>query len=681
MGRALPAVLVAVGLLAACAGFEGISRGPATDEQRRAFAAATSAVDSDPVAAEARLNEFLEKWPRSPLADDAAMRLAEFALSRGDRDAALTHYTFVIRRHPDGDQHDAARVWAAEIEALRGNAGGAANIMGRVRIERLGRRERLVAYRVLADVVSAPVSRLHWLSRLRADESDADAVALIDVEIDEVLAGVEEDELGTAARQAGATIPAARIELTIAERGLEGGDLGDVRAALERAVALPLAPQYAGRLRTAIERLRLREQGPPDLADLPTFAELQDRVVPAAAPARGTIGVVLPLSGRFARFGEEVLQGVLLAAGVFGARGDPAADSRVRLLIRDSAGRPELAAEAVRELARDRRVVAIIGPLLRGECESAARAAEYAGISLLALTARPEIARERPYVFRLRTMPSEEVQSLIDHAMRDLGALTFAILYPRDAYGRGLRDLFWDGVEERGGEIVSVASYDPDATDFAEPIRRLAGYVLLSDEEKDLLKERHEMRRRARRLPPEEAMALREQALALTGPDQELLPPIVDFDALFLPESHDRVVLIAPQLAFHEVTGTRLLGTNEWYHPDLIAIGRHHVEGAVLTARFFAESPLPYVQRFAQRFEAAFRVAPQAFGAQGFDAANLVLVQMTLGRESREAIRDGVLATRAYPGVTGILSMRADGNAHKRPFLVEVEGGRFVQVE
>ena len=46
---------------------------------------------------------------------------------------------------------------------------------------------------------------------------------------------------------------------------------------------------------------------------------------------------------------------------------------------------------AVRELA-DEGVVAIIGPLLRGECEAAAAAAEDRGVPLLALTARPEIS-------------------------------------------------------------------------------------------------------------------------------------------------------------------------------------------------------------------------------------------------------------------------------------------------
>ena len=46
-----------------------------------------------------------------------------------------------------------------------------------------------------------------------------------------------------------------------------------------------------------------------------------------------------------------------------------------------------------------------------------------------------------------------------------------------------------------------------------------------------------------------------------------------------------------------------------------------------------------------------------------------------------EDVRDGMLAIRSYPGVTGILTMRPDGNAHKRPYLLEVERGRFVQIE
>jgi hypothetical protein len=228
---------------------------------------------------------------------------------------------------------------------------------------------------------------------------------------------------------------------------------------------------------------------------------------------------------------------------------------------------------------------------------------------------------------------------------------------------------------------VAVAAFDPDATDFAEPIRRLVGYELLTREEKEALKEREKMLRRAVRLPPEEALALRQEARAMTTKQGGPLPPIVDFDVLFVPESHEKVVLIAPQLAFHEVVGTRLLGASGWHHRDLLPIAGRHVRRAVFTSHFFAESELPLVRSFNDRYLAAFEAPPEVFAAQAFDAANLVLMQLARGRDSRDAVRRGILSTREYPGVSGVISMRADGNARKRPFLLGVERGRIVQVE
>ena len=52
-------------------------------------------------------------------------------------------------------------------------------------------------------------------------------------------------------------------------------------------------------------------------------------------------------------------------------------------------------------------------------------------------------------------------------------------------------------MEDRGGHVVAVAGYDPEATDFAEPIRKLVGYTLLDGEEKEALEERAEMRDKA----------------------------------------------------------------------------------------------------------------------------------------------------------------------------------------
>jgi len=236
MRRALVVLVTASGLLAGCAGLDALFPGRTSEEERQAFARATETLETDPALAERRLEAFLRAWPKSRLADDAGMKLAEIALARGDSDTALERYYSVVRSHPDGDRSDAARVEAARLEYARGNAGDAARIMGRTRLAKLSPEERRVAYRVLADVLSDPVARLRFLSKLRAEEPDEDAVALIDVEIDEVLQDLEERGLDRAAGQLGSRPPAARVLLTAAERALDAGDVERARRAAERAV-------------------------------------------------------------------------------------------------------------------------------------------------------------------------------------------------------------------------------------------------------------------------------------------------------------------------------------------------------------------------------------------------------------------------------------------------------------
>ena len=167
----------------------------------------------------------------------------------------------------------------------------------------------------------------------------------------------------------------------------------------------------------------------------------------------------------------------------------------------------------------------------------------------------------------------------------------------------------------------------------------------------------------------------------MIGPEGDPLPPIVDFDALFIPDSHDKIVLIAPQLAFHELTGVQLLGPGEWNHPDLVEIGREHVAGAVISTPFDPASRFPFVTDFVERYREAFGEEPGPIAAHAFDAAHLVLVQLAAGEITRETVRDGILRTRDYPGASGLMSVRADGNARKRPFLLQVQRGRILPLD
>lgn len=675
------AACIAVGAwLTACALVEP-SRSPApaavSEVERSAYADAIARFDRDPERGEADLREFVRTWPNSPLAAAASVRLGDRAVERGDTDDALRRFYYVTRVFPRSEWSDAARVRVARVELDRGNSRAAERALADVDFERLSADDRRLGQELLAQTARRPRERVRSLAALRASAVDDAERDRIDAQIDETLAAADDAALEAIARDLAPEIPAGRALLRLAENALAQGDLERAGLWLERAGDTPLTERYALRLARVRDRIAHggSAAGGPALPGFDRASGLQTR------GARGEIGVVLPLSGQFASFGEESLRGILLAAGVFDAVRPPDERASVRLLIRDSEGDADRAARAVRELARDARVSAIVGPLHSSECEAAAIAAEAEGIPLVALTSREQVAADRSQVFRVRTMPEDEVQTLADHATQVLGAQRFGILYPRDAYGRGLSGLFWEAVERRGGEVVAVASYETDATDFGDSIRKLVGYDLLSAGEKAAIEEREDMRKRARRLPREEAAALREEASAMLGPNGEPLPPIVDFDALFIPETYEKVVLIAPQLAYNEATGAVLLGTEAWNDPELVSIARHHVEGARFTANFYPDSPQPIVRDFADRFRVTFGQPAEDFAAQAYDAANLVLAGLASGHASRPALRAALLSTSGVAGASGVLSMSPDGNARKRPFLLGVRRGEIVQID
>jgi predicted negative regulator of RcsB-dependent stress response len=229
----------------ACSGF-GLRPGTKVSESERIdYAAALSVPADDPAEVEQRLGRFILKWPRSPLAGDASIRLAEIALARGDQEGALRHYDYVIRNFPNGNQIDSARVGAASIEFDRGNVDAAMRALDRVQMRRLSDAERQLANRLLAGNARDPVARIRGLATLRADEPDEQARARIDAQIDDLLAQFDRVQLALVAKRIEPEIPAARALLAGAERAMDVGDYDEARSGIESASRMQMAPAYA----------------------------------------------------------------------------------------------------------------------------------------------------------------------------------------------------------------------------------------------------------------------------------------------------------------------------------------------------------------------------------------------------------------------------------------------------
>jgi outer membrane PBP1 activator LpoA protein len=103
------------------------------------------------------------------------------------------------------------------------------------------------------------------------------------------------------------------------------------------------------------------------------------------------VGVRLPLSGRFATFGELVRRGMDLALEMHQEGGK----TPVRLLYRDTGADAAQSVQAVIELAEGERVLAIIGPLTGSDAQAAASQAQQLAIPLLALAQKEGLPETR----------------------------------------------------------------------------------------------------------------------------------------------------------------------------------------------------------------------------------------------------------------------------------------------
>ena len=355
------------------------------------------------------------------------------------------------------------------------------------------------------------------------------------------------------------------------------------------------------------------------------------RIVAARIVQPTSIGCVLPLTGRYASYGNRILDAVILASGVF----DPWQDTPIELFIEDSKGDPATAREAVRKLVTEHRVIGIIGPLGSAAAEAAAEEAQEMGTAIVTLTQMSGITEIGDYVFRNFLTGESQARTLISYAIENLGIRDFAVLYPSDPYGTEMMYLFWDEVLRQGGTIRGVETYVTGQTDFSGQIKTLA---------------------RLNRSEGDES--------------GKKITPMVDFDALFIPDSPSVVRMVAPQLAFYDVIGIQLMGINLWNSPELLKEDSDYLEGAIFTDCFFLHSHEPAVRDFIDRFYAAWGREPDSVEALAYEVAEIIVTLIREGAvEIREDLRDCLSQLEDYPGITGEISF-LEGRDAQRPLHI-----------
>jgi ABC-type branched-subunit amino acid transport system substrate-binding protein len=175
---------------------------------------------------------------------------------------------------------------------------------------------------------------------------------------------------------------------------------------------------------------------------------------------------------------------------------------------------------------------------------------------------------------------------------------------------------------------------------------------------------------------------LRAQKIPIPEDDQErktlfsMYKP--GFDALYLPGYAERVGLLIPQLAFYNMGGIAMIGSNSWHTPELLERADRYAEGAVFPDGFSVENPDPAARAMVEAYRSAYQEEPDILSAQAYDAVQMVLTLLRERKDTPTAIQEGLLTLANFPGVSGLTTFRGSGEAEKQLFFITVESGKFV---
>lgn len=626
--------------------------------------------------AETLFRQYLEQYPDTSLAPAAMMKLGRIRMHQSDFARARRTFERLVQDHP-GTRHAAeARLGILESYFEDGRFNDAVAYRSRIPEEELAPRLRVRADRIAGDAYMALEKFRNAYERFLAAyrASDPDGRENIAGRLLAALAGMDADAIRSEIGRLDGEPPTGYLMYQQGLNFMSEGRIGDAL--------------------TVFQRLLNRF---PDHPKAPDARQQMDRLTAEAFFEGNTLGCLLPLSGKYKKFGRKAQKGIELA--VFEAQEKTAANPPFRLLIRDSASDPETARRAVRELAENG-VAAIIGPMV--VAGQVAPLAQKLGIPLVALTQKPDIAAIGDYVFRNFLTPRMQVSALAEYTVGSLGCRRFAVLYPKEPYGETFLHLFWDALLERNARVTGVESYSPGDTDFSEPIQKLVGLyhelpVDLKPRALDCLEFEalfETMVLWGAVLPETWLPGMEEETVCnagqtsvsldafSAGSEKEAEPrPIVDFDAVFIPDEPEKAGLIVPQLRYHDVNDVYLLGTNLWHSPQLVEIARDEIGKAIIPEGFFAESRRDAVSGFVRSFSDVYRQAPGFIEAVSYDSAMIVCTQMARPEvASRPALLRALLRMPAYEGVTGRTSFSKTGEAEKTVYLLRVVNGRFAEI-
>ena len=179
------------------------------------------------------------------------------------------------------------------------------------------------------------------------------------------------------------------------------------------------------------------------------------------------VGVVLPLTGEQAKFGEIEKNSLLMGLDEINKAGG-VNGRMIELLIEDDTGKPDVGRSAVEKLISQDKVVALTGGYSSSVTYAVCAVAQQRKIPFLVCTGSADKITEQgwDYVFRIAPPVSEYPKALNSFLAEIVKPQSVAILHENSLFGQSGAKEFAEQCEKSGIKVLIKDGYESGAEDF-----------------------------------------------------------------------------------------------------------------------------------------------------------------------------------------------------------------------
>lgn len=344
------------------------------------------------------------------------------------------------------------------------------------------------------------------------------------------------------------------------------------------------------------------------------------------------IGLIASLNGEQQPWGLDSKNGTELAVEEINAAGG-INGKKIQLITEDTGSKAEGGKSATEKLVSEDKVLCVLGEVASGITLPAAQVCQENAVPIIAIGAtRVDVTQQGGASFRVCYTDDFQGAAMAKYAFEDLKLKKVAVMTDRKLpYSTGLSEVFIKAFKSLGGEIVAEENYESGNIDFKAQLANIKS----------------------------------------KNPD-----------GLFCSGYFTEVGPIARQRMSLGLN-VPMLGGDGWDSKDLLDSGGEGIVGGFFANHYHISEDRQEVKDFVANYKKKFGSdAGTAMAALSYDAAKVCFEALKNVKDlnSKELIT-AIQGIKDFKGVSGNITIGADGNAQKPALVLKVEKTGFVPVK